>query len=65
MDVVLGLLAALFWGGTDFLVGLNALLRLVGPALAGKASIAHRKLIVASTDLFPAEAGPPGDCVHL
>ncbi|UZJ60873.1 DMT family transporter [Pseudomonas sp. KU26590] len=24
MDVVLGLLAALFWGGTDFLVGLNA-----------------------------------------
>lgn len=29
MDVVLGLLAALFWGGTDVLVGLNALLRLV------------------------------------
>jgi hypothetical protein len=24
MDVVSGLLAALFWGGTDFLVGLNA-----------------------------------------
>lgn len=24
MDVVLGLFAALFWGGTDFLVGLNA-----------------------------------------
>ena len=40
MDVVLGLLAALFWGGTDFLVGLIALLRLVGPALAGKALIA-------------------------
>jgi len=24
MDVLMGLLAALFWGGTDFLVGLNA-----------------------------------------
>ena len=24
MDVLMGLLAALLWGGTDFLVGLNA-----------------------------------------
>ena len=24
MDVTMGLLAALLWGGTDFLVGLNA-----------------------------------------
>ena len=24
MDVIMGLLAALLWGGTDFLVGLNA-----------------------------------------
>ena len=33
MDVLMGLLAALLWGGTDFLVGLNA--RAVGVKRAG------------------------------
>lgn len=41
MDVVLGLLAALFWGGTDFLVGLNARAATVGPALAGNGFKGH------------------------